>query len=375
MPRRGSLRRGARDVPLHEVPRQLRDTLREQWLVITTIVAVGAAAFAIAMWLLPIGNLGGWLLNLSADMLGAVVIFMALERGIRSINSINVVPALPVGRFLQEVRTQGKIVRILETWTNLVNDDANYILFVEAVGEALQNNATVQVLIVHPGSSAAGQRVQQLAGTTDGAREIATTVRRFYAMLALAPGLEVRLYDALPSITVHQCNRIAYVSLFPISKLSSQHDLLEVEMFSRFGLFIEQSFDELWRGSPHSPTIPIQEHMALLLDSGAEAYFAFDDAGGPNGRRTGYIGGTLLWDHLLDEGQLRDQISFSCDGARFGAKLRVPSPEEIEMGRRLIQLRYEWASQQAVANLSIVARLDHIEEIAVERPDQPRARS
>jgi hypothetical protein len=363
---RSPTRRKARDVPLHEVPRQLRDTLREQWLVITSIIAVGAAAFGIAMWLLPIGNLGGWLLNLSADMLGAVVIFMALERGIRSINSINVVPALPVGRFIEEVRTQGKVVRILETWTNLVNDDASYGRFAEAVREALQNDATVQVLIVHPASSAAAQRVQQLAGTTDGAREIATTVRRFYAMLSLGTGLEVRLYNALPSITIHQVNRIAYVSLFPISRLSSQQDLLEVEMFSRFGLFIEQSFDELWRGSPHSPTIPIQSHMALQLDSGADAFFAFEGVNGTGGRLAGYIGGPRLWDHLLDGGQLREQICFSCDGIRFEARLLVPSPDEIESGRRMMQSRYEWAGQQAATNLAIVARLDDIQEL---RPD------
>jgi hypothetical protein len=363
-PRGRNVRHRPRDVPLHEIPRQLRETLREQWQIICSLTAAGVAAFVIPMWFLPSGNVSQFLLDLGAGMLTAVVIFVALDRGIRSINSINVVPALPVDRFINEVRTQGRIVRILETWTNLVNDDANYGRFVEAVREALWNNATVQVLIIHPTSGAARHRAQQLAGIADGNREIALTVRRFYAMRSLGPGLEVRLYNALPSVTLHQCNRTAYVSLFPISNISSRHDLLEVEMFSRFGLFIEQSFDELWRGSVNSPTLPIQSHMSVLLDSGVEAFFALDDgADGPDGPAGGYLAGPTLWDHLLSQGRLRDRICFSRDGSRYEASLSVPSSEDIERGRQLIRTRYEWSRHDAASNVSIVVRLDDIRGI------------
>lgn len=362
VPWRRPPRRPPRDVPIREVPRELRETFREQWPTICGILLFAVVFFGVSIWLLPNGNVGAFLLNLSADMVGAVVIFIVLERGIRSINAINVIPDLPVGRFTDEVRTHSRIVRILETWTRLVNDEGTYRRFLEAVTEALHNGASVQVLLIHPASSAARQRAEQFSGRLDAIREMETTIRRFYAMRSIGRRLEVRLYNALPSITLYQVNRIAYVSLFPINQISSRHDMLEVEMFSRFGLFIEQSFNELWEGSDNSPTIPIDEFMGLSLDSGARAYFAFDVSDEVEDRRSGYIGGPL-WDHLLLDGQVRERIGFQFDGARFQARLRVPSTVEIEVGRRLIQMRYEWDGSEGEVNLPIIARLEGIERM------------
>jgi hypothetical protein len=312
----------AREIPLREIPRQLEETIREQWPIIAALIGAAVVVVVAAEYVLPQfgvrnGDLTAFLLNLSADLCGAVVIFVSLERGIKSLNAITVIPVLPVDRFINEIRTRGKIVRVLETWTALVNDDACRYQFAEALRHALRSNATVQVFLIHPDCSAAPQRAQQLAGSVDVIQEIRKSIRRFYALDALGRGLEVRLYNALPSITMYQCNRTAYVSLFPVSAPSSQHDLLEVEMFSRFGLFIERSFDELWAGSGNSRTIPVQAHMRLTLDPsvpGPGAYFAFQPDHGLPGRMRGYLAGPRLWDYLLEDGQLRDRIAFDVDG-------------------------------------------------------------
>src|SRR5260221_11828013 len=96
-------------------------------LLIVLALSTGALVSA-AFGLLPLVHakyppLADLLLGLSGNLIVAIIIFLFLERGIKSLHPISEIRSLPYFEFIDSVRRakKGDRIRILETFSSLIN--------------------------------------------------------------------------------------------------------------------------------------------------------------------------------------------------------------------------------------------------------------
>src|SRR5713226_9088161 len=115
--------------------------VRTQIFIILGLVVSFIAAFLLGYY----GNMNfllqDFFIGLSTNLIVAIIIFLLLEQGIKSLHPISEIRELPA---LDFVRTMGQIrgggrIRILETFTFLPNEHRQE--FEEAVLKVIKNNA------------------------------------------------------------------------------------------------------------------------------------------------------------------------------------------------------------------------------------------
>jgi hypothetical protein len=127
----------------------------------------------------------------------------------------------------------------------------------------------VQILLLHPESTAAAVRAEEIHRATI-RREILRNVR----VLAEFTGrldrhverrLEVRLYRAAASTTLYRWDDRALISFLSLGRHTSQGSQLEIDVDTSLGHFVEQHFDELW-GSATTLDGYLRLHLTLTGD-------------------------------------------------------------------------------------------------------------
>jgi DNA-binding CsgD family transcriptional regulator len=159
---------------------------------------------------------------------------------------------MPLEQFGAWLRRAGEVVRVLNTWTGVFADYANVLV------EAVRRGASVQILLLHPSSDFARQRTLDVhlstsRMTADGdevPHNIRTSIRQIaslYPEIQGGPGrLELRLYNLLPSFSIHQCDRAALLGFFPHATRTTTFPMLEVDLQSTLGQAIEKEFTQVW---------------------------------------------------------------------------------------------------------------------------------
>ncbi|MER7591927.1 DUF5919 domain-containing protein [Micromonospora sp. NPDC127501] len=227
---------------------------------------VGGALFAIAVVMLlaawrSTGFLSDLLLNLGASVVLAAISYVIFDPLFEEARKARVQEHLSFDQqaFVTRLHRSGRRVRILDTWTILL-EQRHREETLSAVRAALANGAQVQLLLLDPDCTAAQQRSEELERQrVDVPRQIRTNLRHLAAFAEaldsrLRHRLQVRLYDASPSIQLYQWDGRALISFFPIGKLSFNVPQLEVDMDSPWGGFVHARFEELW------------EHQQATLD-------------------------------------------------------------------------------------------------------------
>ncbi|WBB68597.1 hypothetical protein [Micromonospora sp. WMMD812] len=211
-----------------------------------------AAAMLLAAWR-STGFLSDLLLNLGASVVLAAISYVIFDPLFEEARKARVQEHLSFDQaaFVARLHHSGRRVRILDTWTILLEhkhrDDT-----LAAVRAALQHGAQVQLLLLDPDCTAAQQRSEELERQrVNVPRQIRANLRHLAAFQQslppeLKPRLQVRIYDASPSIQLYQWDGQALISFFPIGKLSFNVPQLEVDMDSPWGGFVHARFEELW---------------------------------------------------------------------------------------------------------------------------------
>lgn len=162
---------------------------------------------------------------------------------------------LPLEQFGACLRQASLIIRVMNTWTGVFVDYAKWLV------EAVRRGTQVQILLLQPSSAIARQRsldVYLSAGHAapnddEVPHNIRTSIRQIaslYPEAQAGPGkLELRLYNRLPSFSVHQCDNTAFVGFFPHATRTTTFPMLEVELPSTFGRLIEEEFRQVWESS------------------------------------------------------------------------------------------------------------------------------
>jgi len=293
--------------------------------------------------------------GLFVEVAGTLILFVFLNRSIRSIAGIGVHDRLPIEAFIYAALSARREVRVLETFTDLVNNDRYREQFRIAIQQTLNRRVPVRVLLIHPESSSAAQRADDLRGQVDVTTEINRTVQRFYTLTRAlrSPDLSVRLYDSSLSVALHMWDDHSYVSFFPVDQRSDTATNLEVTLSTPLGRSVSQQFDQLWDAKT---TVPIEEYMDLhlLLAEGSQSqvyrlhFYKVTDA-------VYYV---CEPDHPRFADPLRDGlvVTVRVSGSEFNASCTFMSAaEERREAIALLEARYE--RQSWLTNASIV-RLD-----------------
>ncbi|PWU48224.1 hypothetical protein DLE60_34490 [Micromonospora globispora] len=138
--------------------------------------------------------------------------------------------------------------------------------FLRALRTALGNGVLVRVLLLDPDSAAASQRAEEIRPVN--VREvIVDNLRRLNEFAESLDAetrarLQVRIYDASPTVHMFRWDDKALISFFPVGVRASAAPHLEVFMGSPLGEFVESRFDELWG---HPSTRRLDEYICLPM--------------------------------------------------------------------------------------------------------------
>ncbi|MFI6783425.1 DUF5919 domain-containing protein [Micromonospora sp. NPDC050276] len=236
---------------------------------------VGGALLATAVVMLlaawrSTGFLSDLLLNLGASVVLAAISYVIFDPMFEEARKARVQEHLSFDQqaFVARLHRSGRRVRILDTWTILL-EQRHREETLSAVRAALANGAQVQLLLLDPDCTAAQQRSEELERQrVDVPRQIRTNLRHLAAFAdaldaRLRHRLQVRLYDASPSIQLYQWDGRALISFFPIGKLSFNVPQLEVDMDSPWGGFVHARFEELWEHE--QATLDLERYWSVMV--------------------------------------------------------------------------------------------------------------
>lgn len=163
------------------------------------------------------------------------------------------------------VRGSRWIVEVMATWSSML-DEPHREQFLDALATALRGGATARILLLDPESFAVVQRTKELDGL-DVRRLIGANLRclRAFADRLDPPArraLEVRVYDASPSMQLFRWDDKVLISFYPLHERVVNARQIETYVSNPLGEFAQSRFDELWaadttRGIEDYLTMPV----------------------------------------------------------------------------------------------------------------------
>ncbi|MEV6637847.1 hypothetical protein AB0M54_44685 [Actinoplanes sp. NPDC051470] len=247
-----------------------------------TLIIGGILFLASAGLLIAAGSTRGFtsdlLLNLGSSLVLAAVSYLIFDPIFDEARKARVQEhdRFDQAAFVDRMRETHRNIRILDTWTLLLEDRTRTRTF-SAMRKALDQGATIRVLLLDPSSAAAQQRAEELVRRQiDVAAQIMDNLRQLYLFRDQLDSPEVKsrlkvcVYDASPSIQLYQWDHRALISFFPIGKVSFDVPQLEVDMASPWGQFVDRRFDELWDHQEHVRSLDRYWLLAVTLMQGSE---------------------------------------------------------------------------------------------------------
>ena len=372
--------------PALDLSLRISKSVKTQIFVVAALLVSSIAAYILGTYIKLDSHTQNFFAGLSGNLIVAVIIFIFLEQGIKSLHPISEIRSLPATEFIENMgkAKSGTRIRILETFTSLTNEHQE--TFAAAVKQATKNGAKVEILLFHPFSDGAKKRAQQLRGQANVEEELQKNLARLYSLQSQLEhrgksALEVKLYNALPSIAMYRWGDWAYVSLFPIGKRADRCPNLKVPIDNPFGSYVDDTFEELWVGTPEAPSIPLDSHMRLHIEpfmtahesSNLGHYFAYDEVDGKADGSKCYIveHGHTFFFSIYENLQEKEKVVFYVDEKKWQAEPHLLNPrdtlelDEYTHALRLVERRYELIEGK-LGGTPIIIRFKNIEAIMEE---------
>ncbi|MEN3306081.1 MAG: hypothetical protein V7603_2283 [Micromonosporaceae bacterium] len=162
-------------------------------------------------------------------------------------------------------------VEMMATWSSMLEDPYREE-FLASLAAALHNGAAVRILLLNPDSFAVAQRTRELDGL-DVRLLIGANLRHLNAFAGrLDPvprrRLEMRIYDAAPSMQLFRWDDKVLISFFPLHQRVATARQIETYVSNPLGEFAQSRFDELWTADT---TRSVEDHMGMLVAIGNAA--------------------------------------------------------------------------------------------------------
>lgn len=191
-------------------------------------------------------------------------------------------PRLDHDAFIEHVANSRRVLCILTTWTNLLEDPFQR-RFLSALRLALGRNVLVQILLLDPASKAADLRGEELYGRENVSRSIMENLRcleqfrRDELSERMRLQLHIRVYTASPSVLFYRWDDRAFLSFFPLGMLTDHTPKLETFVSTPWADFVRRHFEELWNDTT---TTSLDRYFRLPLvvaaHDGASTEFEVD---------------------------------------------------------------------------------------------------
>jgi hypothetical protein len=223
------------------------------FLVLSSLV--GALAGLAAMTGFGNGYLPNFLLNAACDMLGGLTILFLVEPIIRSAAiGIRAHPFMSSTRFAARVAASRDVVRILDTASKMIRDDAEEDgRLLAAIRSATSNGAYVKVLLMNPSSDASRARDAQLRERHpdfDLDRMINRTITQLQRIQRelgdLGSRVELRLYSSPVPFILYGADSSLLYTIVPHSLLVDDAPQVEVRAETELGRHLITGFNTLW---------------------------------------------------------------------------------------------------------------------------------
>ncbi|HTJ67543.1 MAG TPA: hypothetical protein VL551_08455 [Actinospica sp.] len=216
---------------------------------------VAALAGLAAMTGFGNGYLPNFLLNAACDMLGGLTILFLVEPIIRSAAiGIRAHPFMSSTRFTARVAASRDVVRILDTASKMIRDDAEEDdQLLDAIRSATMNGAYVKVLLMNPSSDASRARDAQLREVHPDFdldrminRTITQTQRIQRELGDLGARVELRLYSSPVPFILYGADSSLLYTIVPHSLLVDDAPQVEVRAETELGRHLLTGFNTLW---------------------------------------------------------------------------------------------------------------------------------
>ena len=220
------------------------------------------------------------LLGVGVNLLSSVVFFVLLELYWQKMKRANgkEVDGFDYFQFARNI-TRSREVRMLGTFIYPFTDHPKHRTEREALLEALTESirrppfAGMQILFLHPASPAAQARAAE--------RQDDDVLRRMQEAMATLRGLvkrfdgdplrnrlQIRLYWRPPPFSLFQTDNFASISFYFRDRPISEVTRYEFFMDSPIGVFVEKTFDDLWRDER---TVAFEDYLQQLPSANAQA--------------------------------------------------------------------------------------------------------
>jgi hypothetical protein len=208
------------------------------------------------------------LLGLGLNLLSSVVFFVLLEVYWRQAKRANgkEVDGFDYAKYARNVKKSQRVRMLCTFFYPFTNHPAHVRerqMMLEALGEAVRRPSFegVRILVLHPTSWAAQLRASERQNEDVIAR-IQESVGTLRALVAELDGearhrLEVRLFARMPPFALFQSDDFASISFYYRNRAISEVTRYEFFMDSPIGLFVERTFDDLWRDEQ---TVTLEEY-------------------------------------------------------------------------------------------------------------------
>jgi hypothetical protein len=169
-------------------------------------------------------------------------------------------------RLTDGIRGSRWMVEMMATFSSVLEEPYREA-FLEALHSALRNGATVRILLLDPASIAVEQRARELDGL-DVEELISANLCQLYGFTwrldsALRRNIEVRIYDASPSMQLFRWDDKVLISFFPLHHRVAVARQIETYVFNPLGEFAQSRFDELWAADT---TRAVEDYMQMLVE-------------------------------------------------------------------------------------------------------------
>jgi hypothetical protein len=164
------------------------------------------------------------------------------------------------------IRDSRWMVQMMATFSSVL-EEPHREAFLAALGSALRNGAAVRILLLNPDSVAVTQRARELDGL-DVRLLIGANLRHLHGFAerldpAARRRLEMRLYDAAPSMNLFRWDDKVLISFFPLHQRVAAARQIETYVSNPLGEFAQSRFDELWSADT---TRSVEDYMRMAVE-------------------------------------------------------------------------------------------------------------
>lgn len=316
-------------------------------------------------------------LGLAVELAGTLLVFyVGLERIKDQLNiGVSNEYKLPVKDIFTLIENAEGKVKILDTWTYLINDDKYYDDFVNSLKSAVNNSdgVNVKILILQPKSEGEAARKRVIEGkvTRNGIpiiveAEIQRSIQRLFELyldlkqsnMNSRSTFDIKLYQKMQEQTIHMIDDVIYVSAYPDDKDATRSQHVKIPLELTLGKIFERAFENVW---DDDDSILIDDfQLATITTNGSEQFkllFWYSGTGNADNDSTIiYCSHPYKsdWNINLSNNDYNKKVTIEILGKIYTGERQILTAEESREPKQLLIEKYGFTEKLSQNNIQVM---------------------